>query len=191
LRFFGKPGCPAPELTFLKQQFTKCDDFRAFAEREILAERPDLVLVTSDSYDQKTRPDQTVTATAWQGGLTRTLAGLRRSGARVVVIGDTPVLVQSAPQCLAAHTRNIVACFTTRAVATQRVWNGADQAAAAATGSGYVSVLPWLCGAVCTPVVGNVLVYRDRFHLTATYVRMLNGVLETALVREFPQESAP
>jgi hypothetical protein len=36
-----------------------------------------------------------------------------------------------------------------------------------------------------------VLVYRNRFDLTATYSRMLNGVLEDALVRSFPPENAP
>jgi hypothetical protein len=195
LRFFGKPACPVPDMTFWSQRdgraFTECDRFRSFAEGQILASRPALVLLTSESYIQKTGPDQTVTATEWQGGFTRTLAAVRRSGARVVVIADTPVLARSGPECLAAHARNIVTCFTTRDMATGRVWTGAEQAAAQATGSGYVPVLPWLCGAVCTPVVGNVLVYRNQFDLTATYSRMLNGVLEAALVRQFPQESAP
>jgi hypothetical protein len=187
LRFFGKPGCAAPDLTFWKQRtFTACDRFRSFAEQEILAERPDLVLVADESYGQKTGPDRAVTAGEWQGGLMRTLGVLRRSGARVVVIGDTPVLARSAPECLAAHARDIVGCFTTRAVATRGVCNGADEAAARATGSAYVPVLPWLCGTVCTPVIGNVLVYRNQFDLTATYARMLNGVLETALVRARP-----
>jgi hypothetical protein len=189
LRFFGKPACPAPDITFWNQRsghaFTECDGFRRYAEQEVLSERPDLVLVTSESYAQKTGRDQAVTAAEWRGGLGRTLGSLRRSGARVVVIGDTPVLAETAPVCLAAHARNIVACFTTRTVATQRVWNAADEAAARATGSGYVSVLPWLCGAVCTPVVGNVLVYRNQFDLTATYARSLNGVLEAALIHRF------
>jgi hypothetical protein len=195
LRFFGKPGCPIPDITVWSQRdgraFTECDRFRTFAEGQIVASRPDLVLVTSQSYIQKTAPDQTVTATEWQGGLTRTLEAVRRSGARVVVIGDTPVLARSGPECLAAHARNIVTCFTTRAMATERVWIGAELAAARATGSGYVPVLPWLCGGVCTPVIGDVLVYRNRFDLTATCARMLNGVLEAALIRQFPQESAP
>ncbi|MEV6845226.1 SGNH hydrolase domain-containing protein [Actinoplanes sp. NPDC051411] len=195
LTFYGKPACPAPDITFWNQRlgraFTECDRFRSFAEEQIRASRPDLVLVADSSYAAKTGPGESVTATEWQGGLTRTLAGLRRSGARAVVIGDIPVLAESAPECLAAHARNIVTCFTTRAVATARVFNDADEAAARATGSGYVSVLPWLCGAVCTPVVGKVLVYRDRFTLTAAYSRLLNGVLEDALAREFPQENAP
>jgi hypothetical protein len=195
LRFFDKPGCPAPAITFWNQQagrsFTECDRFRAYAEGQIVAEQPGLVLVTDESYAQKTGPDQTVTAPQWQSGLTRTLAALRRSGARVIVLGDTPVLAQSPPECLAAHASNVVACFTTRAAATRGVWNAADQAAARATGSGYISVLPWLCGLICTPVIGHVLVYRNRFHLTATYSRMMNGVLETAVLQQFPPANAP
>jgi hypothetical protein len=185
LRLFGKPACPVAHLRVWNQQqgrpFAECDRFRAYAESQILAERPGLVLVTSESYAQKADPGVPITQDGWQAGLTRTLGTLRRSGARVVVIGDTPVLAESAPDCVAAHPQNVAACGTTRAAATERVWNAADQAAARETGSAYVSVLPWLCTAVCTPVIGNVLVYRNRFHLTATYARLLNGVLESAL----------
>jgi SGNH domain-containing protein len=181
LTFFGKPACPAPEIVVWNQP--SCDRFRAYAEQQIVTARPDLVLIASGSYGRKTGHDRPVTATEWQGGLTRTLESLRRSGARVIVVGDTPVPARSGPQCLAVHAQDIAACFTTRAAATRRVFDGADQGAAQATGAGYVAVLPWLCGAVCTPVVGHVLVYRNRFQLTATYARMLNGVLEAAVLR--------
>jgi hypothetical protein len=181
LRFFGKPSCPAPALSFSRS----CERFHAYAEEQIQASHPDLVLVADASYGQP------VTAAQWQTGLTRTLAALHRSGARVIVIGDTPVLTQSAPECVAAHARNLAACFTTRAAATRQMWNGADQAAARATGSGYVPAAPWLCSLVCAPVIGNVLVYRNRFLVTATYARMLNGVLETALLKECPPANAP
>jgi len=190
LRFFGKPACPAVHLSIWNQRqgrpFAACDRFRAYAEGRILAERPGLVLVTSESYAQKADRGAPITADAWRAGLTGTLRTLRRSGARVVVLGDTPVLDESAPDCLAAHPANVAACVTTEAAATGRTWNAADRAAARATGSGYVSVLPWLCTAVCTPVIGDVLVYRTRFALTATYSRLLNGVLERALPSPAP-----
>ena len=186
LRLFGKPGCPAPRLAFYDQQrsrpFAACDRFRDFVLGRIRAERPQLVVLTNESFSQKLNRGVLVTPAQWQAGLTRTLGALRGTGARVVVLGDTPVLDVSGPECLAAHARNVAACFTTRAAATRRVWNGADEAAAAATGSSYVSVLPWLCTTICTPVIGNVTVYRNRFHLTATYAGMLSGVLEDALV---------
>jgi hypothetical protein len=194
LRLYGKPACPAPRLAFYNQQrsrpFAECDRFRDFVLGQIRAERPQLVVVTNESFSQKLNRGVLVTPAQWQAGLTRTLAALRGTGARVVVLGDTPVLDASGPECLAAHARNVAACATTLAAATRRVWNGADQAAAAATGSGYVSVLPWLCTTVCTPVIGNVTVYRNRFHLTATYAGMLSGVLEDALLKTFPAGAA-
>jgi hypothetical protein len=147
--------------------------------------------MTNESFGRKLDRGEPVTSSQWQEGLRQTLATMRRAVPRVVVLGDTPVLDESAPDCLAAHGANLAACFTTRAKATERVWNDADRAAAEATGSAYVPVLPWLCTAVCTPVIGNIVVYRNRFHLSATYARMLNGVLEDALFRRQPADQMP
>ncbi|HEY0000278.1 MAG TPA: SGNH hydrolase domain-containing protein [Actinoplanes sp.] len=187
LQFFGKPGCPAVHITVWNQQesrpFVECDRFREHVAARIAAERPNLVVVTNESYSQKRGRGVLITPGEWRVGLEKTLSTLRRSARRVVVLGDTPVLAESGPDCLAKNAHNVPACFTTRAAATARVWNGADESAAQASGAGYVSVLPWLCGLVCTPVIGNVTVYRNRFHLTATYSRMMNGVLEQALAQ--------
>ena len=195
LSFYGKPACPALRITFWNEQerrpFAECDRFRDFVANRITAERPDLVVVTNGSFSRKRGRGVLITPEQWQVGLTQTLTTLRRSASRVVVLGDTPVLAGSAPECLAAHPRAVQACSTTRAAATARVWNAADRAAARLTGSGYVSVLPWLCTAVCTPVIGDVTVYRNRFHLTGTYARMMNGVLEDALLTSFSADSAP
>ena len=193
LQFLGKPACPAPRITFWNQQerrsFGECDRFRGFVADRIAAVRPELVVVTSASYSQKRGRGVLITPAEWRAGLGHTLRTLRRSAQHVVVLGDTPVLDESAPECLAAQ-RDVTRCSTTRAAATERVWNDADAAAARDTGAGYVSVLPWLCSAVCTAVIGNVTVYRNRFHLTGTYARTMNGVLEEALLEHFPQDAA-
>ena len=195
LTFYGKPACPALPITFWNEQearpFAECDRFRDFVTGRIAAERPDLVVVTNESFARKRGRGVLISPGEWQAGLTRMLTTLRRSAARVVVLGDTPVLDQSAPECLAAHPREVPACSTSRDAATARVWNAADRTAARLAGSGYVPVLPWLCSAVCTPVIGNVTVYRNRFHLTGTYARMMSGVLEEALLTSFPADPAP
>jgi hypothetical protein len=195
LQVFGKPACPAPAITFWNQQerrpFGQCDEFRAFVASRIAVIRPELLIVTNESFSQKSGPGELVTPGDWQAGLTRTLRTLTGLATEVVVLGDTPVLDQSAPECLAAHRTDVTACTTTRTAATARTWNAADAGAAEAVGAGYISVLPWLCSAVCTPVIGNVTVYRNRFHLTGTYVRMLNGALEEALLKHFPQDTVP
>ncbi|XVU25264.1 SGNH hydrolase domain-containing protein [Actinoplanes sp. CA-054009] len=195
LQLFGKPGCPAPAITIWNQQegrpFAECDRFRSFVASRVASIRPELVIVTNASFSQKRGRGVMITPGEWQEGLAATLRTLRRSATEVVVLGDTPVLDQSAPECLSANVADISACFTSRTAATARVWNTADAAAARDTGAGYVSVLPWLCTRVCTPVIGNVTVYRNRFHLTGTYARMMNGVLEEALLAHFPQDAVP
>ncbi|SNY03938.1 SGNH hydrolase domain-containing protein [Paractinoplanes atraurantiacus] len=195
LQLFGKPGCPVPAITFWNQQegrpFTECDRFRSFVASRLASVRPELVIVANASFSQKRGRGVMITPGEWRSGLAATLRTLRRSATEVVVLGDIPVLDQSAPECLSVHNSDISPCATTRTAATARVWNAADASAARETGAGYVSVLPWLCTRVCTPVIGNVTVYRNRFHLTGTYARMMNGVLEEALLEHFPQDAIP
>jgi hypothetical protein len=195
LQYYGKPACPAVDITIWNQQqrrvFTECDRFRAFVASRIVAAEPELVVVTSGGFSQKRGQGVLITPGEWQNGLARTLRTLRRAADHVVVLGDLPVLDQSGPECLAAHAADVSACFTTRTAATSRVWNAAERSAASATGAGYVPVLPWLCTDVCTPVIGNVTVYRNRFQLTGTYARTMNGVLEDELLRQFPQDTVP
>ena len=194
LQFLGKPACPTPAITFWHQRerrsFGECDRFRAFATGRIAAIRPELVVVADGSFAQRRGAGVPVTPAAWQAGLTHTLRVLRRAARNVLVLGDLPVLAESAPECLAAR-RDVMSCSTSLRRATERVWHDADAAAARTTGAGYLSVLPWLCTALCTPVIGDVVVYRHRFQLTGTYARLLNGVLEEALDERFPQVDVP
>lgn len=100
---------------------------------------------------------------------------------RKLVLGDLPLLNQVGPDCLAAHQNEITICNTPRAQATKDLLSRAEQAAAAAAGAEYVDVTPWLCTDTCTAVVTNIAVFRDRYHITATYAGYLSGVVEKAL----------
>jgi len=130
-----------------------CDRFRAYVIERIRAVRPELLVISNV-------PDARLPS---------------RTAERLVVLGDIPVLPESGPSCLARNARHVPACFTSRPAAT-----GGHRPEERA-GLIYIPVLPWLCSAVCTPVIRNVLVYRNRFQLTATYARMLSGVLSDAL----------
>ena len=37
------------------------------------------------------------------------------------------------------------------------------------------------CSAVCTPIIGNMLVYENQYHITETYATYLSGALQNAL----------
>ena len=60
-------------------------------------------------------------------------------------------------------------------------YNGAEQAAASASGASYVDPTPWFCSLVCTPIIGRDIVYLDQAHVTATYARKLELVLGSSL----------
>jgi hypothetical protein len=185
LRFYGKPGCPAVGLSVWNQQqnrrFSSCDGFRAYVMGQIRALRPRLVVIANGSFAQKQAPGLPITSARWRLGLEDTLSRLVPVVGRVVVLGGAPVFRESAPSCLARHVHDVQACSTPRRAATARVWNAAESAAASASAAGYISALPWLCGTVCPAVIDNVTVYRNRFHLTATYARRLSGALDAAL----------
>jgi hypothetical protein len=183
LRVFEQDGCPAPRITFFKDGVPNagCNDFREAAIAAIVASKPDVVVVTSATYYQRVGKDAFASAEEWQAGLSAVLRDLKASGARLIVLGDEPVLAQSAPECLAAHQQDVERCATPRETALQGVYQEAEQAAAAANGATYVDPTPWLCTKVCSPIIGRMLVYRNRFHITATYAAFLSGAVRAAI----------
>ena len=95
----------------------------------------------------------------------------------MVAIRDTPTMPFNVPECLSKDDE----CTVDRAAAI----GDADPIVIAAREERSVALLDFtdaICGAhTCTPVVGNVLVWRDNEHLTATYASSLDGALGTAL----------
>lgn len=111
------------------------------------------------------------------------------AGVRVLVIRDTPRApkgVGPVPECVATHPDDLGKCGGSRAA-----WVPQDPLAAAAKSldSPYVSVVDLtdkLCDrTTCHGVVGGVVAYYDRHHLTQTMVRTLapyiDGPLKAAI----------
>jgi hypothetical protein len=185
LLMYAQSGCPAPRITFFKNDApnTGCDDFREKAIQAIVVAKPDAVLVTSATFLQRTGggSDDYASAEEWQAGLTGVLTDLKASGARLIVLGDMPVLEQPAAECLAAHQQDVQGCGTPRDVALADVYHAAEKAAANATGATYIDPTDWFCAETCPPIVGSMLVYRNRFHVTATYATFLAGAVRMAI----------
>jgi hypothetical protein len=43
-----------------------------------------------------------------------------------------------------------------------------------------VDTTPWFCSDVCAPIVGDMVVYQNEYHITAAYSRYLSGVVAAA-----------
>ncbi len=184
MRIFTMSGCPAVQLTFYGPEGgSACNAWRAKAIAAIRKLKPNMVVVTSASFQQGVAKNTFASAAQWQAGMTATLNKLKAPNTKLVILGDIPVLQQSAPDCLAAHESAVQSCATPRAQALNGVLHGAEIAAAKATGARRIDVTNWLCAATCPPIINNILVYRNQFHISRTYSLYLAGVLRAAVLR--------
>lgn len=143
--------------------------------------RPDFVLVTSSDYEGR-QPGLTSIE-----GFTDAWASLRNAGVPFAVLADTPRPGINVPECVSANPEQLSKCAVDWAKAGQ---NGTADLLEAAKNIGNVPVVDvnrMICPeSVCAPIVGQVLVYRDTNHLTATYAKSLAGPLGTQLEKLVP-----
>lgn len=103
-------------------------------------------------------------------------------GIKVFLIRPTPHLRRNPADCL---PDNIDLCVIPRQQAERT--DITELAAKSVPGVVSVNMNDFICSAeTCSPVVGNLIVFRDSHHLTATYSRALGPLLETALQRGSP-----
>lgn len=106
----------------------------------------------------------------------------RDTGARIVVVRDTPRPPQNMAECLLAHPDDQSECAFPRAAAVARIGTGQVEVLSGHPGWAGVDLNDFVCPRdVCAPVIGDVVVYRDSNHLTDTYVRTLTPRLAAAL----------
>jgi len=184
VRIFYFPACPVPDLTFYSVDTNSpndaCNKFRTAAIAAIRKTHPAMVVLTSATHQEVAR-DLLVTPAQWEAGYAKTLSLLKMPGTQLVVMGDIPYLTQDDPVCLAAHSSDVQACATPLSVAETGVLTSAENQAATANGAEYINPAPWICSHLSEPIVGNIRVYNDQYHLSATYAKFLSGVVQTAL----------
>lgn len=143
----------------------ECREWREAAIGYAVERQPDLIVLmgTKTTADA---PDERALA-----GLEETIERLRPSGASFLLVRDNPRFVDDRYVCVELHGRNADECTSPRS----EVLAAENPAAGlAAADVGVVDLTDYLCpGTTCPPVIGNVAVYLDFNHLTATYARTL------------------
>jgi peptidoglycan/LPS O-acetylase OafA/YrhL len=155
-----------------------CALWRENALRLLEVERPDVVLTTGLTPSGYEVIDYQVADVAtFAEGYIDVWSRLMNAGITVGAIRDTPYFPVDVPGCVAEHLRNPDVCDRSRA----EVLDPTDDpliSAAERAGVPLIDLSDAICRATTCPVViGNVLVYRDRHHLTATYARTLEAAL--------------
>lgn len=125
-------------------------------------------------------------------GVGRTIAAIRAAGVNVLAIKETPVSEQDIPSCLATAMQSFDQGNATKACMNRETDSLKDGpfnlAVKADKQTKNVSFYDAFCNddGMCTPVVGNVLAYRDKQHFTHTFAKTLAPALERRLVAAVP-----
>ncbi|BFU42863.1 acyltransferase family protein [Krasilnikovia sp. MM14-A1004] len=182
-----KSACSAANVFIyqdsLKRPFTECVRWRRLAYQKIRDLHPAMVVLASVSPGGGllgvTGDPDTAWIRAWQYTFTQVSA----PGRKVYFVNDTP-WHQLVPDCLSQHMTDPAACAHPRDVAVRNPELRARvMTAARSQGISIIDPLPWFCTATdCPVIIGNVLVYKDRHHITTVYSKLLAPLLSAELV---------
>ncbi len=179
-----KQGCPLPQLAVnspqLGRAYRECDTWRADAlDRLRTGPKPRLIVIASLN---RYTTDRELLAAAWE----KTLGPLRKIGAPIVYIEDTPVPGTDIPACVSGAPADAAACAFDRAEAVRDDPLARRIASGAVPGVRTISVNPALCpgdGPTCPAVRERILLYRDDAHLTNVAAVVLTPRLERLLTQ--------
>ena len=177
-----KPGCtpdrwikppPYPEPT--TPPGSECRAWYRWALKQVRALHP-YVLLATGTY----RADRGPRSAAIAGAFASLVTSVKRSAAKVVVLGDAPLRSQEPVDCLLAHDATMKTCTDTWTWQTS-----AGEAVAAKVkprGARFIDTTRWFCyETLCPLVVGRTIAYADSGHITKTYAQELSGVFAEAL----------
>ncbi|MCW3492250.1 acyltransferase family protein [Microbacterium sp. SSM24] len=181
----GIPGCyltSAEQVANSDSHRAGCLKWRAAVMASIQADPPDAIIVTHSSGDNVVVPGSGETLeSATVDGLVDAWSQL--PDVPIIAIRDNPAMTKDTMNCVAQHRLEAAdACAIARSEALAH-FDGQADAAARVPNAHEIDLTDFYCTAdTCSPVIGNVLVYRDPRHVTATWVRTLTPYLENEVM---------
>jgi len=170
-------------------ELTACQAWGEAVLQDLITTIRPNVVITSDYPSLLSTPDHPVNASPAAmaeigAGMAQYWTRLEAAGISVTPIKETPDLVEDVPTCVDQHLTDLAQCDVPVSEAVLRDSPITD---AAKLMNGKVTVVnanSLICGPkVCAPVVGNVLVFGDRHHLTGPYSKSTAPFLEPLLLK--------
>lgn len=164
-----------------------CDLWRENALERIAEEKPGLVIVASNTGPNMTVQDGGTTLgredaePLLEAGMVDTFNDLKATGAEVTLMQDMAMSKDYLPsECVAENRDDPGKCTFKMDRPPELAYDlkAADQVG----GIQVIDPIPRICpNYTCEPVEGNILKFRDRFHISATYSKQLAKWLESEL----------
>lgn len=185
-----KATCPPIEVPIvspvLGRNFTECESWRQTVLQRIAQVHPAIV-VLGVARHYTSIYGFTPYQQPWLGGMEQMISEITRLGPKVAVIGAIPKPPFLVPQCLSQHLTSASQCTLSENTVVNISGVASEEAAVRSAGGTYINVLPWFCaGDNCGAIVGNVEVWRDDNHITATYSSFLGPAISAYLKGVYP-----
>ena len=183
-----KSACPFTTATLARKagDYIECRTWNERVLSHLVSTRPDLVFTSASSGIAARREKGESSAEVIAEGFGELWSTLAKESIGVMAMRDTPRFrgdKRDAVACLSDENNRPADCVVERERAVQD--ESKDAIAMAALTDPrvtYVDLTDHICNRVaCEPVVGGVLVWRDRHHLTATFAKTLAPALEPKL----------
>ncbi|MCR8669841.1 acyltransferase family protein [Agrococcus sp. HG114] len=186
-----KSNCPltdsTPALASGGGAYHQCSAWNRAVMDRLLEDPPSLVLTSNADFDlwiDGSAVDGAADETAVAAGMASAWRELEDAGVDVVVVRDTPAPSFAIGACVANEATRLERCAIDRALALSGAGRGQQLALQREPRATAIDLNEHICDADrCPAVIGGAVVYRDRGHLTSTYVSTLTGALEQELDR--------
>jgi hypothetical protein len=197
IRLAAKGDCPAPMVDVwspvLRRSYEECSEWRRSVLARIAEWRPHLVFIAS-THVYPLRPAAFhTTLDDWRDGLARVVQAIEPSGARIVVLRDTPRPGFEVPECLSRAAFQPVSradscAISSRAAIDTVVFAAEREALRSIPAVLHVDLTDRFCDdSDCPTVIGGIVVYKDTNHMTAAFSATLAGPLSRALEESTPR----
>ena len=174
-----KSSCPLIDAPLVRgtTPYPECTAWNQKIIDEITTNKPDFVIVTmianTRSVSKNAASDPLLNQQELADGLARQWNKVTRSGAQLLAIKATPIFKFDVAECVSAHPDKIEKCGRAREDVL-RTTDAIPLAVEKANNAVIADMTDFICHpSRCEPIVGNILVYRDQHHLTATYAKTL------------------
>jgi hypothetical protein len=178
-----KKACPDAEIPTDKDpNGTDCAVWRKKVIDLIGGLHPDLVIMSSYRYKQVGSASGRDPDTVWQEGMDLTVSKVRPLTDHLLLLGDSATPKEDIPSCLAGNLSSVSTCMDSRGSAVRPGRLAAEREVAAKYGAAFIPTSDWMCtDTACPVIVGNVLMYRDNSHITATASEFLSPYVDAAI----------
>jgi peptidoglycan/LPS O-acetylase OafA/YrhL len=193
-----KSSCRATRITTrdskLRRDYTECDDWRELAVKEIIAMKPQMVIISQLSISHLTEeigdPSEfSARKVEWAQGIRSTVQALSNAGINVVFLRDVPTHTSYLDKCVARalwQGRDPSICDTPRAAAADDDDAQTEKGIISSIKNArYVDMTNFFCShTICHAMVNGKLTFRDRHHIATPYAESLAAPLERAIFKE-------